>query len=240
LQRRAKPSNLGTVGLGWADDAGDVVSQTAALTDRPFAGNFVLAFDQHRRIDQALSAGLRIVSLFWGDPGGYVNSVHDAGGLVMRTVGSVEEARRAVGCGVDIVVAQGDLGAALAIGLGGGLRALAPAAALAVHDRGPLTGRARFIAFGAAAAELIVDKLPSTPSRWSPRGMSGRLVSSATGGHVLGGGPGAAIALAAAVGAAFAGSRLRAKVHGRGPQLLAAVADALSYSLVLTATSSLH
>ena len=35
---------LGTVGLGWADDAGDVVRQTAALTDRPFAGNFVLTF----------------------------------------------------------------------------------------------------------------------------------------------------------------------------------------------------
>jgi NAD(P)H-dependent flavin oxidoreductase YrpB (nitropropane dioxygenase family) len=47
---------LGTLGLGWADDAGEVVRATAALTERPFAGNFVLAFDQHRRLDQALSA----------------------------------------------------------------------------------------------------------------------------------------------------------------------------------------
>ncbi len=134
-----------------------------------------------------------------------------------------------------------DLGASLALGLGGGLRALAPAAAFAIHGRGPFAGRARFVAFGAAAAELVVDKLPGTPSRWSPRGMSPRLVFSATGGHALGGGPGAAIAVAAALGAAFTGSRLRAKVHGRGPQLVAAAAeDALSYSLVLTATSSLH
>jgi nitronate monooxygenase len=66
-----------------------------------------VAFDQHHRVDQALSAGLRVVSLFWGDPQSYVDSVHDAGGLVMHTVGSVEEARRAVGSGVDIVVAQG-------------------------------------------------------------------------------------------------------------------------------------
>jgi NAD(P)H-dependent flavin oxidoreductase YrpB (nitropropane dioxygenase family) len=88
-------------------DAGEVVRETATLTDRPFAGNFVLAFDQRRRVDQALSAGLRIVSLFWGDPQSYVESVHDAGGLVLHTVGSVEEARRAVGCGVDIVVAHG-------------------------------------------------------------------------------------------------------------------------------------
>jgi uncharacterized membrane protein len=136
---------------------------------------------------------------------------------------------------------RSDLGAALAMGLGGGMRALAPAVALAVHDRGPLAGSARFIAFGAGAVELVLDKLPSTPSRWSPRGMSLRLVFSATGGSVLGGGPGAAIAVAAALGAAFTGSRLRAKVHRRGRQLVAAASeDALSYSLVLTATSSLH
>ena len=61
---------LGTLGLGWADDAAAVVRETAALTDRPFAGNFVLAFDQHHRIDQALAAGLRVVSLFWGDSPG--------------------------------------------------------------------------------------------------------------------------------------------------------------------------
>jgi uncharacterized membrane protein len=134
-----------------------------------------------------------------------------------------------------------DLGAALALGLGGGLRAFAPAVALAVHGRGPFAGRARFIAFGAGAAELIADKLPNTPSRWSPRGMSPRLVFSAAGGHMLGGTPGAAIAVAAAAGAAFTGSRLRVKVRGHGRQLAAAAAeDALSYSLVLTATSALR
>jgi uncharacterized membrane protein len=133
-----------------------------------------------------------------------------------------------------------DLGAALLMGLGGGLRSFAPPVALAVHGRGPLTGRARFIAFGVAAAELVADKLPNTPSRWSARGMSGRLAFSAAGGRVLGGGPGAAVAAAAAVGAAFAGSHLRVMVHDRRRQLAAAVAeDALSYTLVLAATASL-
>ena len=134
-----------------------------------------------------------------------------------------------------------DLGAALAMGLGGGLRAFAPAVAFTVRGRGPFAGPARFIAFGAGAVELIADKLPSTPSRWSARGLSLRLAFAATGGRVLAGGPGAAIAVAAALGAAFAGSRLRVKVHGRGRRLVAAAAeDVLSYSLVLTATSSLH
>jgi nitronate monooxygenase len=53
------------------------------------------------------SPSISTISFFWGDPQSYVDAVHDAGGLVMHTVGSVEEARRAVGCGVDIVVAQG-------------------------------------------------------------------------------------------------------------------------------------
>jgi nitronate monooxygenase len=98
---------LGSVALWWADDAGDPVREVAALTDRPFAGNFVLTSDQHHRLDQALSAGLRIASFLWGNPDSYIDAVHDAGGLVMHTVGSAEEARRAAGCGVDIVVAQG-------------------------------------------------------------------------------------------------------------------------------------
>jgi NAD(P)H-dependent flavin oxidoreductase YrpB (nitropropane dioxygenase family) len=83
------------------------VRSTAALTDRPFGGNLILNADQHHRLDEALEAGLRIVSLFWGDPAGYVERVHDAGGLVLHTVGSAEEAKRAVDRGVDVIVAQG-------------------------------------------------------------------------------------------------------------------------------------
>jgi nitronate monooxygenase len=59
---------LGTMGLWWVDDAGDLVREAAALTDRPFGGNFALTSDQHRRVDQALSAGLRIVSFILAIP----------------------------------------------------------------------------------------------------------------------------------------------------------------------------
>jgi NAD(P)H-dependent flavin oxidoreductase YrpB (nitropropane dioxygenase family) len=98
---------LGMVTLTWSDDAGAVVRETAALSARPFGGNFVLTEDHHRRLDQALEAGLRIVSFMWGDPSGYIEPVHAAGGIVMHTVGSAEEARRAVASGVDVIVAQG-------------------------------------------------------------------------------------------------------------------------------------
>jgi uncharacterized membrane protein len=134
-----------------------------------------------------------------------------------------------------------NLRAAVLMGLGGGLRSFAPPVALAVHGRGPLAGAARFIAFGAGAGELIADKHPDMPSRWSPRGLTLRLVFSSTAGRLLGGAPGAGIAAAAALGSAFAGSHLRTKVHGRRWQFAAAAAeDALSYSLVLTAAASLR
>ena len=98
---------LGMVTLTWSEDAGAVIRETAALTTRPFGGNLVLTEDHHRRLDAALEAGLRIVSFFWGDPSGYVQQVHDAGGVVLHTVGTAEEARRAVASGADVIVAQG-------------------------------------------------------------------------------------------------------------------------------------
>jgi len=97
---------LGMLTLTWSEDVA-VIRQTAALTGRPFGGNLVLTEDRHRRLDQALDAGLRIVSFFEGDPSSYIQQVHDAGGVVLHTVGTAEEARRAVGAGVDVIVAQG-------------------------------------------------------------------------------------------------------------------------------------
>jgi nitronate monooxygenase len=98
---------LGTIALSWSGDVTALVRETSALTNRPFGGNLVLEWDQHARLDAALDAGLRIVSLTWGDPAPYVPAVHDAGGVVLYTVGSADEARRAVAAGVDVVVAQG-------------------------------------------------------------------------------------------------------------------------------------
>jgi len=98
---------LGLLPLTWSDDPAGVVRETRALTSQPFGGNLVLEWDQHGRLDAMLDAGLRIVSLFWGDPTPYVERVHSVDGLVLQTVGSAEEARRAVESGVDVVVAQG-------------------------------------------------------------------------------------------------------------------------------------
>src|SRR6202034_1308255 len=73
---------LGMLALTWSTPAGDPVRQTSALTDRPFGGNLILDSDQHRRLEDALEAGMRIGSLMWGDPAGYVEHIHDADALV--------------------------------------------------------------------------------------------------------------------------------------------------------------
>jgi nitronate monooxygenase len=152
---------LGTITLTWSADVAATVRQTAALTARPFGGNFILTSDHHRRLDQALEAGLRIVSFMWGDPSGYVKAVHDAGGIVMHTVGSAEEARRAVASGVDVIVAQGWEAGGHVWGTVATLPlvpavvdAVAPVPVIAAGGIGDARGVAAVLALGAQAAWL--------------------------------------------------------------------------------------
>lgn len=105
----ANAGGLGMVSVGWRDldDIRKVIREVRALTDRPFGVNLVLNFSQEERLKVCFDEGIKIVSLFWGDPTPYVASIHDAGGLVLQTVGNAEEARRVSEAGVDIFVAQG-------------------------------------------------------------------------------------------------------------------------------------
>ena len=160
----AAVSNVGALGmvtLTWSPDIAAVIRETAALTPRPFGGNLVLTSDEHQHLDQALDAGLRIVSFFLGDPGGYVEAVHDAGGIVMHTVGSAEEARRAAGSGVDVIVAQGweaggHVGGTVATLplVPAVVDAVAPVPVIAAGGIGDARGVAAVLALGAQAAWL--------------------------------------------------------------------------------------
>lgn len=109
--------------------------------------------------------------------------------------------------------------AALLLGLAVGLRTFSAPAALAARTR-PLQSPQRLLLL-AAAGELIADKLPAMPSRLSPRGLRGRLLSSALSGRRAAGAQGAATSAAAALLSAVAGNALRR----RRPGLAAAICE---------------
>jgi NAD(P)H-dependent flavin oxidoreductase YrpB (nitropropane dioxygenase family) len=100
---------LGTLPL-WGVDTDTLrrqVRETQAMTSRPFAVNLNVNFPQEERLAACLEEGVKVISFFWRDPSGLVPIAKAAGAIVMHTVGNADDARRAVDCGVDIVVAQG-------------------------------------------------------------------------------------------------------------------------------------
>jgi NAD(P)H-dependent flavin oxidoreductase YrpB (nitropropane dioxygenase family) len=100
---------LGMLALTWTPPGSvrERIRAARALTDRPFGVNVVLEWDQHERVRVCAEESVAVVSTFWGDPRPYVETIHAGGALHLHTVGSAEEARRAVEAGVDVVVAQG-------------------------------------------------------------------------------------------------------------------------------------
>jgi nitronate monooxygenase len=126
-------------------------------------------------VDEALEAGLRIVSLTWGDPAPYVERIHDVGGLLMHTVTSAAEARRVADCGVDVIVAQGWEAGGHIRGVVATLPlipavvdAVAPTPVIAAGGIGDGRGVAAVIALGAQGAWLgtrflLADEAPVHP-----------------------------------------------------------------------------
>lgn len=112
LELAAAVSNVGGLGMigvgGMPLDAVEArLRATAELTGRPFGANVILAISPPEAVDAVLDAGVKILSLFWGEPAPFVDRAHQAGAIVLSTVGTAREAREAVDAGVDIVVAQG-------------------------------------------------------------------------------------------------------------------------------------
>ena len=105
----SEAGGLGTLSITWRepDALRALLRETRERTAKPFAVNLVLEWDPAERLAIALEEGVRVVSFFWGDPAPWVEQIHAAGGLVLHTVASAEEARRVAAAGVDAVVAQG-------------------------------------------------------------------------------------------------------------------------------------
>jgi enoyl-[acyl-carrier protein] reductase II len=119
----SEAGGLGSLGV-WQRSAEQLEHDLEILrgrTRRPFALNHVVPDLDEDAFALSLAARPAVVSFALDDAGPLVGRVHDAGCLAMQQVHTVEQAERAVGSGVDLVVAQGGEGG----GFGGGVAALA-------------------------------------------------------------------------------------------------------------------
>lgn len=151
--------------LGWLDRECTIATRG---TDRPWAVGFQTWGLSDQALELALSFNPAAVMLSFGDPGPFASRVRDAGVLLVVQVVDLDEARRAVDVGADVIVAQGDE----AGGHGGGGRATLPFVPLVVDLAGPVPvlaaggiadgrGLAAALALGAAGA-LIGSRFQAT------------------------------------------------------------------------------
>jgi len=101
---------LGSLGVGLLPGPAmiQVIAGIRAGTSGPFNVNFITALTEQAQIDAACAAGVAVVSFHWGHPPrAWIDQLHTAGVRVFEQVGSVDDAKRAVDDGVDVIVAQG-------------------------------------------------------------------------------------------------------------------------------------
>jgi nitronate monooxygenase len=103
---------LGLLGAGKGDRAWmeRELPIVAEGTDAPWGVGFQTWAVDTAAIERALEHRPRAVMLSFGDPGPFVELIRQAGAVLIVQVTDLEEARRAVDLGADVIVAQGTEG----------------------------------------------------------------------------------------------------------------------------------
>jgi len=105
----SRGGGLGLLGAGngdreWLDREVPIV---AAGTDQPWGIGFLTWAVDAGALRHALEYGPRAVMLSFGDPSPFVKPIREAGAVLIIQVTGLEEARRAIDLGADVIVAQG-------------------------------------------------------------------------------------------------------------------------------------
>jgi enoyl-[acyl-carrier protein] reductase II len=98
--------SLGTA-LTSVDDLRRQWARLRELTDRPFAINHTMRPLDPEAFEATLRTRPAAISFHIGDPGDLVQRAHDAGILWIQQVFDLDQARRAVDRGADVIIAQG-------------------------------------------------------------------------------------------------------------------------------------
>jgi nitronate monooxygenase len=107
----SEAGGLGLIGgttIGGVDWLVDQIREARELTDRPFGVGVISHLPNAGELTAAaLREGVRVIAHSFADPAPFVDDAHAAGAVVLAQVRTVEAARRAASCGVDVVTAQG-------------------------------------------------------------------------------------------------------------------------------------
>lgn len=101
---------VGAIGVGMMapDELRTVIRELRRRTGGPFNVNFITCFDNDANVEVCVDEAVPIVSFHWGHPpDAQLRSLLAAGVSVWEQVGNIEDARRAAGSGVEVVIAQG-------------------------------------------------------------------------------------------------------------------------------------
>ena len=101
---------IGAVGVGLtpAEQLRAIIHEIRAATDAPFNINLITFFDNDAQIRVCAEEKVPVASFHWGHPSPeHLTLLRDAGASVWEQVGGVEAAKKAVGDGVEVIVAQG-------------------------------------------------------------------------------------------------------------------------------------
>ncbi|MDQ1462825.1 MAG: nitronate monooxygenase [Actinomycetota bacterium] len=107
----SEAGGLGLIGgttIGGVEWLVEQIRIARGLTECPFGVGFISHLPNAAELmAAALREGVRIVAHSFADPAPFVDDAHAAGAIVMCQVRTVDAARHAADCGVDVVTAQG-------------------------------------------------------------------------------------------------------------------------------------
>ncbi|MGD8710905.1 MAG: nitronate monooxygenase [Ectothiorhodospiraceae bacterium] len=175
---------LGLIGAGYGDREWLARELDRCRIDAPFGVGFITwsLARQPELLDLALDRRPAAVMFSFGDPMPFVGRVHDAGARVICQVQTVADARRAVECGADVIVAQGT--EAGGHGAGRSTLALVPAVVDAagtvpvVAAGGIVDGRGTRAALALGADGVLVGtRFIATPEALAPESAKRRIVA---------------------------------------------------------------
>jgi NAD(P)H-dependent flavin oxidoreductase YrpB (nitropropane dioxygenase family) len=101
---------IGAIGAGLLPEpvVRDIVGALQGSKAGLFNINFLTNFDHEAQALACAEMGVPIVSFHWGHPSStLISKLRDAGCSIWEQVGTVEQAKRALGDGVEVIVAQG-------------------------------------------------------------------------------------------------------------------------------------